>query len=118
MARLVWMGLGAVGAVVAAERVRRAARRYTPAAVTEQVGAVRQRTSSALGEALATFHAARARREADLAASLLVTPEGGDPHAVLRRGDRTAGTERTTTGTGATPTGRHAADDDEPLYEF
>lgn len=84
MARLFWAGIGAVAAVVGVERVRRAARRYTPPALTEGLGTARRRTSSALGDALGAFGHARTAREKDLVAALLVTP-GGDAGAVLRR---------------------------------
>ena len=86
MARLVWAGLGAVAAVVAVERARPVARRYAAAAVSQGVEAAGRRTRSALEEAVTRFHTARATREQDLVRTLLVTPDGGDPHAVLRRG--------------------------------
>ena len=85
MARLFWVALGAAGAVVAAERTRRLARRYTPAGVSEQVEAVGRRTTGALQDAFTEFRSAMATREKDLVATLLVTPEGGDAGAVLRR---------------------------------
>ncbi|MBX9245496.1 hypothetical protein ICW40_11850 [Actinotalea ferrariae] len=85
MRRLVWMGLGAAGAVLLAERARRVAHRYTPAGVTEQVEAAGQRAGSAVQGALTTFRTAFETREKDLVSTLLVQPEGGDARAALRR---------------------------------
>lgn len=132
MRRLFWVGVGAVGAVIAVDRLRRAARRYTPAGVSEQVDAASRATTSALHEALDQLRASMAQREKDLVATLLVTPEGGDPDAVFgrRRADRPTADEqgarrRAQDDTGgrsgpgresARPTGR--VDDDEPLYDF
>ena len=127
MRRLFWVAVGAGGAVMAADRLRKAARRYTPAGVGEQVDAASRATSSALHEAVDRFTTAMAAREKELVAALLVTPEGGDPGAVLgRRGaerhtqDRDAGpwaqdatrSRRTSSG----PSGR--VDDDDSLYDF
>lgn len=122
MRRLFWMGVGAAGAVVAAERLRRYARRYTPAGVSERVEAAGQRTSTALHDAVDVFNAAREQREKDLVATLLVTPEGGDPDAVLRRRGRHAddAAPGPAASSGASrasrPSGR--VDDDDPLYDF
>ena len=80
MRRLFWMGVGAVGAVVVAQRARSAVRRL-PDAVTEavatQVGHAGHRASSALQDAVGVFRTARAEREAELVTALLVEPEGG-----------------------------------------
>ena len=132
MRRLFWVGVGAVGAVVAAERIRRAAHRYTPAGVGEQVDAAGKATTSALRGALDQFRTSMAAREKDLVRQLLVTPEGGDADAVFgrRRTDRrpTADADaglwaqdatRSRPGVrreAARPTGRVA--DDDPLYDF
>ncbi len=80
MRRLFWVGVGAVGAVVVAQRARTAMRRLPDAvteAVTTQVGQAGQRASSALQEAVGVFRAARAEREAELVTALLTEPEGG-----------------------------------------
>lgn len=80
MRRLFWMGVGAVGAVVVAQRARSALKSLPDAvtdAVTAQVGQAGQRASSALSDAARVFRAARAEREAELVAALLVEPEGG-----------------------------------------
>lgn len=122
MRRLFWMGLGAAGAVIAAERLRRTARRYTPAGVSERVEAAGQRTSTALHDAVDVFNAAREQREKDLVATLLVTPEGGDPNAVLRRRGKHADDDAPRsapsggTSRASRPSGR--VDDDDPLYDF
>lgn len=85
MRRLFWVGVGAVASVVAVERIRRAARHYTPAAVSQQLTSVGERATSALHEALVRFDTARAAREQELVAALLVTPTGGDADAVFGR---------------------------------
>lgn len=80
MRRLFWMGVGAVGAVVLAQRARNAVRRLPDAvteAVTTQVGQAGQRASSALQDAVAVFRTARAERESELVTALLTEPEGG-----------------------------------------
>lgn len=80
MRRLFWMGVGAVGAVVVARRVRTAVTRLPDTvtdAVATQVGQAGQRASSALQDAVGAFRVARAEREAELVAALLVEPEGG-----------------------------------------
>lgn len=133
MRRLVWAGLGAAAAVVAVRRLERVARRYTPAGVTEQVEVAGRRTEEAARGALSRFTEARARREAELVSTLLVTPEGGDPSAVLgRRRDRHRDTlaweddleaETSHDAAGSRAGGRHArpggrVDPDEPLYDF
>lgn len=100
MRRLFWVGVGAVGAVVVAQRVRRAVRTLATEAVADRVEAAGQRTTTALHDAVGQFRTARAARERELVEALLVTPEGGDPDAVFRR-------------RAAPP-----VDDDEPLYEF
>lgn len=119
MRRLVWAGLGAAVAVVAAERLRRTARRYTPEGVQEQVVEVRERAGDAFRTAVRTFEEARHRRERELTEALFVEPEGGDPYAALGRGRhrRDAEERRVPSGTSSSvPAGR--VDPDEPLYEF
>ncbi|MBO1750462.1 hypothetical protein J4G33_01440 [Actinotalea sp. BY-33] len=112
MRRLFWVGVGATGAVLLARRLERAARRYSPAGLADQVEAAGDATSSALRDAATRFRTARATREAELVDQLLVTPESGDAGAVFGRG-RTSGQRRP----GAS--GRPAEDlTDEPLYEF
>lgn len=120
MRRLFWMGVGAAGAVLAAERLRRMARRYTPAGVSERVEAAGQRTSTALHDAVDVFNAAREQREKDLVATLLVTPEGGDPNAVFRRRGKHADDAANPAPEGGSRTSRPSGrvDDDEPLYDF
>lgn len=85
MRRLVWMGVGAVGAAVVAARVRRAARRFTPDGVAEQVEAVGRRTTSALREAVEEFRTARTAREHELVTALLVEPAAGPAPRSSRR---------------------------------
>lgn len=116
MRRLFWVGVGAVGAVLAARRVEQAVRRYTPAGVAEQVEQAGRRTEDAARGVLARFAEARAERERDLVATLLVTPEGGDPGAVLPGRRRAAAAEQDAPRPSARPAGR--VDDDEPLYDF
>lgn len=111
MRRLFWVGVGAVGAVVVARRLRQTIRRFTPEGVAEQVGDVGARTTTALRGAVEEFRTARAERERDLVTALLVTPEGGE---YVRRRDRVD--EERPTSPHAWPSGR--VDDDEPLYEF
>jgi len=87
MRRLLWMGVGAVGAAVVAARVRRAARRLTPDDVAEQVEAVGRRTASALREAVEEFRTARTAREHELVTALLVEPAAGlAPRSARRAG--------------------------------
>ena len=71
---MVWMGVGAVGAAVVAARVRRAARRFTPDGVAEQVDAARcARRDAGSREAVAG-------REAELRHDLLGDVElDGEP---------------------------------------
>lgn len=120
MARLFWVALGAAGAVVAAEKARQAARRYTPAGMTEQVEAAGRRTGDALHDAVTEFRTAMAAREKELVATLLVTPEGGDAGAVLRRRparDEDWSAERVSEPPyRSRPRGR--VDDDDPPYDF
>lgn len=139
MRRLFWVGVGAVASVVVVERVRRAARQYTPAAVSEQLTSVGRRTTSALHEARVRFDTARTAREQELVQNLLVTPAGGDAGAVFgraRAGGLPGATALTPPGDSApsleagpgvpriagaqrsprTPTGR--VDAGEPLYDF
>jgi hypothetical protein len=135
MRRLFWVAVGAAGAVVVARRLEETARRYTPAGVAERVEEAGERTTEAVGGALQRFRSARAEREHELLTTLLVTPEGEDPHAVLGRGRRhrdawdaeddaasSAATGHRTASSaaartdGARPSGR--VDRDEPLYEF
>lgn len=132
MRRLFWVGVGAVGAVVTVDRLRKAARRYTPAGVSERAADTGRRTTSALRGTLDQFRSAMDEREKDLVATLLVTPEGGDAGAALdglgrrRRShdpdpdftDPPYNTPADTTDHGPTrrPVGR--VDDDDPLYDF
>ncbi|WP_024288227.1 hypothetical protein [Cellulomonas sp. KRMCY2] len=139
MRRLFWVGVGAVGAVVAVDRLRTAVRRYTPAGVSDRAEDVGRRTTSALRGAVEQFRSAKDQRERDLVATLLVTPEGGDAAAGLdglsgrrRRHDpdpdftapaynTPSGTDELadaeqSPGTRRRPAGR--VDDDEPLYDF
>lgn len=130
MARLFWIGVGAAGAIITVRRVNEVARRYSPSGVAERVDAAGDRATVAVGEALGRFRVARTERERELVSALLVTPEGGDAGAVLRRGPRR---EEDVTGlpapaggatragaapgsAGSRPAGR--VDADEPLYEF
>lgn len=92
MRRLFWMGVGAVGAVVLAQRARSAVRSLpetVTGAVTAQVGQAGQRASSAMRDAVGTFRTARTEREAELVAALLVEPAGG-----TERRPRTTGPDR------------------------
>ncbi|GGB93997.1 hypothetical protein [Cellulomonas carbonis] len=115
MRRLFWAGVGAAAAVVAVRRLERTARRYTPAGVADRLENAGERTGAAVDGAMTRFQEARARRERELVASLLVTPEGGDPHAFRRR--RPAAEDAPVAATAATrPSGR--VDEDEPLYDF
>lgn len=132
MRRLFWVAVGAAGAVVVARRLEQAARRYTPAGVTEQVEEAGRRTQSALKDAVSQWRASMDQRERDLVSTLLVTPEGGDAHAFRRRDRREHGEpgdpagRRTSTDSrrraaddaaaGDRPSGR--VDPDEPLYDF
>lgn len=148
MRRLFWVAVGAAGAVVVARRLEETARRYTPAGVAERVEEAGERTTEAVGGALQRFRAARAEREQELLTTLLVTPEDGDPHAVLgrRRWDRDAWDHDASSSGGAGGAGRGSGapagsarpgaagagaagtaaaarptgrvDDDEPLYDF
>lgn len=77
MRRLFWMGVGAAGAVIVAQRLRQTARRFTPEGVAEQAADAGRRTGAALQEAFGEFRAARAERERELVEALLVEPEGG-----------------------------------------
>ncbi|MCL3862857.1 hypothetical protein [Actinotalea sp. K2] len=124
MRRLFWVGVGATGAVLIARRARQVARRYTPEGVAEQVEATGRRTTTALRGSVETFRTAMDRRERDLVATLLVSPEGG-----ASGGRHQAATPpQGSSGTGPAPgTGRSPAssarpsgrvDDDEPLYDF
>ncbi|NTW41351.1 MAG: hypothetical protein HGA44_15995 [Cellulomonadaceae bacterium] len=120
MRRLFWVGVGAAGAVVLAGKVRATLHRYTPEGVAEQVGDASQSTVAAVREAVQEFTATRRQRESDLVATLLVTPDGGDPGAVFRRKDPDHGAGSRHPGASSAqptrPSGR--VDDDEPLYDF
>jgi hypothetical protein len=109
MRRLFWVGVGAVGAVVVAQRFRQAVRRFTPEGVAEQVEEVGARTTTALQGAAREFRSARAERERDLIAALLVTPEADYVPRRRSRDDRPVPSD-------VRPSGR--VDEDEPLYEF
>lgn len=112
MRRLLWVGVGAVGAVVALRRLEQTARRYTPAGVADQVEAVGRRTGETARGLLDTFSTSRETRERELVASLLVTPEGGDARAAMGRRSSADDAPRHR----SAPSGR--VDDDEPLYDF
>lgn len=132
MRRLFWVAVGAAGAVVVARRLEQAARRYTPAGVTEQVEEAGRRTQSAFRDAVTQWRSSMDQRERDLVSTLLVTPEGGDAHAFRRRDRREHDEPWEATGRRrAADGGRRAADDaaasdrpsgrvdpDEPLYDF
>jgi len=108
MRRLFWMGVGAAGAIVAAQRLRQAARRFTPEGVAEQAADAGRRTGAALQEAIVEFRAARAERERELVEALLVEPEGGTV------ADRRAARVGTSTGVPERPSFRGPdVDDDE-----
>lgn len=77
MRRLVWMGVGAILAGVAARRLRQTAQRFTPEGVADQVSAVSSRTAGALRDAVVEFRTASATREHELVTALLAEPEGG-----------------------------------------
>ena len=111
MRRLFWVAVGAVGAVVVAQRFKQLARRLTPEGVAEQVEDVGARTTTALRSAVGEFRTARAQRETDLVTALLVTPEGGE-YVPRRDRPRPESSAPSTAG----PSGR--VDADEPLYEF
>lgn len=98
MRRLFWVAVGATGAVLVADRLRRAARRYTPEGLAEQMDEVGRRASSSLREALDRFGSARREREQELVDTLLVTPDKGDAGAVLGRARPSRSTERDGTG--------------------
>lgn len=92
MKRLFWLSLGVtagvVGTVLLARRVQATVRRYTPEGVAEQVEQAGRSAATSLGRAWETFRTARAEREAELTAQMLVEPEGGDARAVFGRKDR------------------------------
>ena len=118
MRRLFWVGVGAAGTVVAAQRLRTAWHRYTPEGVAEQVEAAGVGAVAVARSAVDHFQQGFAGRQRELVDQLLVTPEGGDPGAVFgRRGSaaRDPGETGSTRGA-ARPSGR--VDDDEPLYDF
>ena len=111
MRRLFWMGVGAAGAVIVAQRVRQTARRFTPEGVAEQAADVGRRTGTALHEAFGEFRAARAERERELVEALLVEPEGGT--VAERRATREAA------GDGTGPRAQRAFDvDDDDEDDF
>ena len=111
MRRLFWVGIGALGAVVVAQRLKQIVHRFTPEGVAEQVEDVGTRTTTALRAAAREFRAASAERERDLITALLVTPEGGE---YVRRRDRVR--DDGPAESAGRPSGR--VDEDEPLYEF
>lgn len=118
MRRLFWVGVGAVVSVVVVERVRRAARQYTPAAVSGHLGNLGHRTTSVLLDARTRFDTARAAREQELVTALLVTPTGGDADAVLRRGPAAADLAPGAQDSRSRPAPVARVDRDEPLYDF
>lgn len=113
MRRLFWIGVGAAGTVLVAQRLRTAWRRYTPEGVAEQVEQAGLGAVAAVRSAVDTFTESFRTRERDLTAQLLVEPEGGDPSAVFRRSPRPSGDADSRP---ARPTGR--VDDDDELYDF
>ena len=113
MRRLFWMGVGAAGAVLAAQRLRTTWHRYSPAGVAEQVEQAGQGLVGAARSAAATFTDSFRARERDLTTQLLVQPEGGDPSAVFRRAPGAGGHRHPVR---ARPSGR--VDDDDTLYDF
>jgi hypothetical protein len=113
MRRLFWMGVGAAGAVLAAQRLRAAWHRYTPEGVAEQVEQAGQGVLDAGRSALGTFRASFAERQRALVDQLLVEPEGGDPAALRRaRGPATAPSAPRSS---AVPSGR--VDDEDDLFD-
>lgn len=102
MRRLFWMGVGAVGTIVVAQRVRRQAQRFTPDGVAGQAVEAGRRTGRAVQEAVGEFRAAATERERDLVTALLVEPEGGS--VAERRAVRAAA---------GSPVTRPVVDDDE-----
>jgi hypothetical protein len=110
MRRLVWMGVGAVLAGVAARRVRQTAQRFTPEGVADQVAVVSSRTAGALRDAVVEFRTASATRERELVTALLVEPEGG---TVAERRARAGATERDRPSRPGEPGSRAFDDDDE-----
>jgi hypothetical protein len=112
MRRLFWIGVGAAGTVLVAQRLRTAWRRYTPEGVAEQVEQAGLGAVAAVRSAVDTFTESFRTRERDLTAQLLVEPEGGDPSAVFGRSRRAAEEGAPP----ARPTGR--VDDDDELYDF
>lgn len=113
MRRLFWMGVGAAGAVVVAQRLRTAWRRYTPEGVAEQVEQAGLGAVAAVRSAVDTFTDSFHTRERDLTAQLLVEPEAGDPSAVFARSRGKGGSAGASA---SRPTGR--VDDDDDLYDF
>ena len=111
MRRLFWMGVGAVGAAVVAQRVRQTARRFTPGGVAEQAADAGRRTGVALQEAIGEFRAARAERERELVTALLVEPEGGS--VAERRAARDAAAGRGTPARARAPGSDVDVDDDD-----
>ncbi len=85
MRRVFWMGVGAAVAVVAVQQLRSTWRRYTPEGVAEQVEDAGRGLVDAAHSAWETFVVSFTDREHELTTQLLVTPEGGDPGAVVGR---------------------------------
>lgn len=71
MRRLFWIGVGATVAVVVVVKGRKLVHRFTPEGVVEEVEDQVAGFMSRAGEAIATFRAASATREQELADSLL-----------------------------------------------
>lgn len=115
MRRLFWMGVGAAGAVLAAQRLRAAWHRYTPEGVAEQVEQAGQGVLDAGRSALGTFRSAFAERQHALVDQLLVAPEGGDPAAV-RRAPGPAAPAAPAPRSSAVPSGR--VDDEDDLFDL
>jgi len=116
MRRLFWVGVGAAGTVVVAQRLRTAWHRYTPEGVAEQVEAAGVGAVATARSAVDVFRSSFASRQRDLVDGLLVSPEGGDPSAVFSRGGRTSAGQGSAPASPSRPSGR--VDEDEPLYDF
>jgi len=109
------MGVGAAGAVLAAQRLRAAWHRYTPEGVAEQVEQAGQGVMDAGRSAFGTFRASFAERERALVDQLLVEPDCGDP-AALRRARGPATPAAPAPRSSAVPSGR--VDDEDDLFDL
>jgi hypothetical protein len=115
MRRLLWMGVGAVVAGVAARRVRQTAQKLTPEGVADQVAAAGSRTVGALRDAVVEFRTASAAREHELVTALLTEPEGG---TVAERRARAGATRRDRTDGAGRAEGRSFDYDDDDEDDF